>query len=117
MRRRAATFVLIASTLVNLCAATNIQFDASPHTRLTFDGFVGERIRLTAENWLEPAPIATPGILEMFQLRDREPAPNLVPWAGEFVGKYLISAIQFSRLGAPIQSLRDTISQLIASQA
>lgn len=37
-------------------------------------------------------------MLEMFRVRDRTPRPSLVPWAGEFVGKYLISAIQALRM-------------------
>jgi DUF1680 family protein len=37
-------------------------------------------------------------MLEMFRVRDRQPVPQLVPWAGEFVGKYLISAIQALKL-------------------
>src|SRR5262249_55221209 len=39
-----------------------------------------------------------PGLVEMFRVRDREPVPQLVPWAGEFVGKYLIAAVQGLRM-------------------
>src|SRR5215475_8073698 len=113
MRLREAILILLLST--SLHAATNLTFNSPRNTALRFQGFVGERIRLTTENWLIPAPIANPGMLEMFQVRDREPAPNLVPWAGEFVGKYLISAIQARRLGANIPSLENTVSRLIAS--
>ena len=59
---------------------------------------VGARIVANNSGWLTRAPAADPGLLAMFQLRDRQPTPNLVPWAGEFVGKYLISAIQAIRL-------------------
>src|SRR5690349_21759826 len=75
-------------TLTPLHAATNLLFNSPSQTTLRIDGFVAERVRLTTENWLIPAPIANPGMIEMFQVRDREPAPNLVPWAGEFIGKY-----------------------------
>jgi len=47
---------------------------------------VGERIEANMENWLLRAPQANPGLFEMFRLRDRQPAPQLVPWAGELSG-------------------------------
>jgi DUF1680 family protein len=114
---RILTILLCLVTLPSLHAATNLLFNSPSQATLRLDGFGGERLRLTTENWLNPAPFANPGMLEMFQVRDREPAPNLVPWAGEFVGKYLISAIQAQRLGAKISSLEEIVSQLIASQA
>jgi len=88
--------------------------------RFNFSGVIGDRIDAGVDHWLLPAPHANPGMIEMFRLRDRQPAPKLVPWAGEFVGKYLISAIQTLRLSsnpalrAQVASL---IRELIASQA
>ena len=69
-----------------------------PAARFEFQGPVGDRIKANVDNWLLRAPEANPGMLEMFRLRDREPVPQLVPWAGEFVGKYLISAVQALRM-------------------
>ena len=66
--------------------------------RYEFGGVLGQRIAANADNWLLRAPLANPGLLEMFRVRDRQPEPQLVPWAGEFVGKYLISAIQALRM-------------------
>ncbi len=66
--------------------------------RFGFGGPVGQRIEANVKGWLVRAPAANPGMLGMFRLRDRLPKPNLVPWAGEFVGKYLISAIQALRM-------------------
>ncbi len=56
----------------------------------------------------------------MFALRDRQPKPNLVPWAGEFVGKYLISAIQALRMTDDPELEQHGprgLARLIASQA
>src|SRR4051812_20538925 len=78
--------------------SSGFRLEAQPSARFDFEGFVGNRIQAMVENWLLKAPSANPGMLEMFHVRDREPKPNLVPWAGEFVGKYLISAIQAQRL-------------------
>lgn len=88
--------------------------------RFTFSGPMGERIRANTDNWLLCAPIANPGMLEMFRLRDRQPVPNLVPWAGEFVGKYLISAVQACRISDDPRLrpfVADIISELISTQA
>lgn len=92
----------------------------TPPIKYQFRGIIGERVAVNLESWLLPAPVANPGILEMFRVRDRTPVPQLVPWAGEFIGKYLISAIQARRmLKDPRleQLLRETIAELISTQA
>ncbi len=71
-----------------------LALDAIPGARFAFGDPLAERIELNVDNWLTCAPEANPGMLAMFKVRDRAPVPELVPWAGEFVGKYLISAVQ-----------------------
>ena len=44
------------------------------------------------KNWLTPAPGANPAMLAMFADRDRKPYRDLLPWSGEFAGKYLTGA-------------------------
>ncbi|MEK7685494.1 MAG: beta-L-arabinofuranosidase domain-containing protein [Verrucomicrobiota bacterium] len=88
--------------------------------RYEFGGVLGQRIAANADNWLLQAPLANPGMLEMFRVRDRQPEPQLVPWAGEFVGKYLISAIQALRMTespALKKLVSDVVADLMASQA
>jgi len=88
--------------------------------RFEFGGIVGERVQADIDNWLLIAPDANPGMLEMFALRDRQPVPALVPWAGEFVGKYLISAIQAVRMTRDARLrpyIANVIERLIALQA
>src|SRR5436190_724714 len=57
---------------------------------------------------------------EIFRDRDRKPWRDLVPWAGEFAGKYLVSAVQVWRVTGD-ESLKNTIAdfvpRLIALQA
>lgn len=121
MRRSHLTIAILTllSALQSLAAPAELPFERDPKAAFKFNGFVADRIAAGVHHWLLPAPEANPGMLEMFAVRDRQPAPNLVPWAGEFVGKYLISAIQTERLGHP--ELRPTIAraveQFIASQA
>jgi DUF1680 family protein len=59
-------------------------------------------------------------MIEMFRVRDRQPAPDLVPWAGEFIGKYLISAIQACRMVDDPRLkpfVADQIAEFIGTQA
>jgi hypothetical protein len=120
---------LLAVLLLAVClasgsnrAADTVQplFQPILNAQFEFTGVLGQRIDANVENWLLPAPSANPGMMEMFHLRDRKPVPKLVPWAGEFVGKYLISAIQAMRMD-PRPELRQTVAKvvvdLVASQA
>jgi hypothetical protein len=66
--------------------------------RYIFHGLMGRRLAANLEHWLLIAPQANPGMLEMFRDRDRSPRRDLVPWAGEFAGKYLTSAVGAWRL-------------------
>ena len=65
-----------------------------PETRFSFEGLAGSYIAANIEQWLLVAPKANPAMLEMFRDRDCPPLRAMVPWAGEFAGKYLTSASQ-----------------------
>jgi len=58
----------------------------------------GRYVHAIAEQWIKPAPHANPAMLDMFRDRDRKPSRQMEPWAGEFAGKYLTSAVQMLRL-------------------
>jgi hypothetical protein len=72
--------------------------------RLSIDGLVGERIAATRRQWIETVPTTDPAVLQMFRDRDvphpggAPPSWALLPWSGEFAGKYLIAAAQFVAL-------------------
>jgi DUF1680 family protein len=84
--------------------------------RHTFRGLIADRLTANLEQWLLPAPLANPGMIEMFRDRDRTPRRDLVPWAGEFAGKYLTSAVLAYRL-APDPRLRERIEHTVADLA
>jgi DUF1680 family protein len=59
-------------------------------------------------------------MLEMFRVRDRQPVPALVPWAGEFAGKYLISCVEALRMSerADLRAyVTKFVAELLATQA
>ena len=68
-----------------------------PKAKLRFDGPVGDYLKGIREQWLLVAPKANPAMLEMFRDRDASPLRQMVPWAGEFAGKYLTGAVQILR--------------------
>ena len=89
-------------------------------TKFEIGGVVGEGLRNVSEQWLKIAPWANPGMLEMFRDRDRKPYRDLVPWAGEFAGKYLTAAVEVLRLtGDPeLRALLEQfVGELISLQA
>ena len=59
---------------------------------LHFGGFLESRLKANLENWELRAPNSNPALVEMFYDRERKPDRNLLPWSGEFVGKYLCSS-------------------------
>ncbi len=95
-------------------------FSPLPSGHYAFYDTVGRRIQNNIDHWLLTAPDANPGMLEMFRVRDRLPKPALVPWAGEFVGKYLISAIQALRMSDDPRleaKVAQVVAELISTQA
>lgn len=115
MTARIIAFAVLWSIACSTLAAGDagqLACDSSPSAAYTFGGHVGDRVDANVDGWLVRAPAANPGLLAMFQLRDRQPKPEIVPWAGEFVGKYLISAIQTRRMSNDDQ-LKNTVQAVI----
>lgn len=104
------------------CGASAPALPLNPPTagaNLSFGGTMGERLAASVHNWLLVAPRANPAILQMFRDRERTPRRDLVPWAGEFAGKYLTSAVQTLRATGDKQlktSLERFVKELIATQ-
>ena len=90
-----------------------------PQTRYIFRGHFADYLTGVTEQWLKAAPLANPGMLEIFRDRDRQPFRDMVPWAGEFAGKYLTSAVQILRLtqDASLKTfIRNFVNQLLQLQ-
>src|SRR5689334_10328332 len=76
-------------------------------------GLLGRRLAANEAQWLLVAPEANPGMLQLLRDRDRQPVRDLVPWAGEFAGKYLTAGALCLRLTASA-ALRDYLAGFVA---
>ena len=91
-----------------------------PQTTYRFREHLADYLTGVTEQWLKAAPLANPAMLEIFRDRDRQPLRDLVPWAGEFAGKYLTSAVQVLRLTqheSLMPFIQSFVNQLIQLQA
>lgn len=128
--RRAFEIPALAATLI-LAASAQAQptppdryavkpvMEVASKAQFEFQGEVGKRIQRNIENWILPAPEANPAMLQILRDRDRSPRRDLVPWAGEFAGKYLISAVQAHRLTQNMELAEELgyyVMDLIATQ-
>ncbi|HUU60478.1 MAG TPA: beta-L-arabinofuranosidase domain-containing protein, partial [Phycisphaerae bacterium] len=94
-------------------------FERIAGTKYDFGGWLGGYLTNVTERWVKVAPLSNPGMLQMFHDRDRRPLRNLVPWAGEFAGKYLTGAVltlRCHRDPALKAFLAEFVDQLIACQ-
>ena len=95
-------------------------FARIPYTRFALEGPIAGYLDGVSRHWLLVAPDTNPAMLEMFRDRDRQPLRNLLPWSGEFAGKYLTGAVQVLRLtGDPELKacLQGFVRELVALQA
>ena len=92
-----SSVVVLASVAVaGLAGAGDV--GRAPQVRFALEGPVGDALRNVTRNWLIEAPAANPALLGMFRDRDRPPFRDLLPWSGEFAGKYLTGSVEVLRL-------------------
>jgi uncharacterized protein len=91
-----------------------------PGTAFQLVGPIRDYLSGVTSQWLLPAPASNPAMLEIFRDRDRKPLRDMVPWAGEFAGKHLVSSVQVWRVTGD-SALRETVAtfvkQLLTLQA
>jgi DUF1680 family protein len=89
-------------------------------TKFSLSGPVRGYVSGVIDQWLRIAPLSNPAMLEMFRDRDRLPLRHMEPWAGEFAGKYLTSAVQVYRVSRDPELRRFIewfVPELISGQA
>ncbi len=85
-----------------------------------FRGNLDVYLEALSGNWLKTMPDRNPAILTMFRDREKKPTHNLLPWSGEFAGKYLTGAVEFLKLTNDPELrnyLQGFVDQLIEYQA
>ncbi|WP_197525426.1 beta-L-arabinofuranosidase domain-containing protein [Pseudobythopirellula maris] len=128
---RSTRFTLLAA--LSVCGSLSVSGNATasdwaaepamlpcPTARMELSGTVNDYTQAVVENWLLRAPRDNPAMLEMFADRDERPHRELLPWSGEFAGKYLTCLVQVLRLsGDPrLEELgEDFVGKLVALQA
>src|SRR3954468_2761969 len=119
---RLALLLLLIPSLVMAAAADKAPpiFDPASSLILDIRGHVREYIDAVTENWLLRAPADNPAMLEMFRDRDKQPYRDLLPWSGEFAGKYLTASTLVLRLNNDPRlraHLEKFVADLVALQA
>ena len=114
---------VVVTVLLSLCpavvAATADRLRRAEAATFELKGSVGGQVSAVTQNWLLRAPADNPAMLAMFADRDRKPYRDLLPWSGEFAGKYLTGATEVLRLTrdpALRKHLEDFVPRLIAQQ-
>ena len=96
------------------------KLDRIPDTRYELNGVFQEYISGITEDWILPLPQRNPAVLKMFADRDQPPHRDLLPWSGEFAGKYLTGGTQVFRLTHDPQlkaCLAKFVAELVKQQA
>jgi len=66
--------------------------------RIKLQGQTGKLLEGIVDNWLIGLRNTNPAILDMFADRDYKPYRDLLPWSGEFAGKYITGAYYVYKL-------------------
>ena len=98
---KTAVLVLLLGAAVTASAAEGPPMPAlqtAADVRFEMGGAVRAYLDAITERWLLKVPDTNPAMLQMFADRDKQPCRNLLPWSGEFAGKYLTGAVGVLRL-------------------
>lgn len=106
MKRRFASLLII---LILICSA--VALGEKEMVNMKLSGPMGERFDANVQNWLLTAPYHNPGMVQMY-FRRNQPHQWLIPWYGEFSGKYLTSAA-LSYMMRPNDELAKTINYVV----
>jgi hypothetical protein len=122
MKYRKFLIIVLLAGFCNLSAAVaqtgpqaKIQKTFIPATNASFElgGYLNKRIDKSIQRFLLETPESSPAILQVLRDRDRIPERKpLVPWAGEFAGKYLTGAELVWRLTRD-PALKETIDTFV----
>lgn len=95
-----AAALIVGGRVSPSLAQLAVEPEMSRCTDATFllQGPVERYSNAVVQNWLLRAPGNNPAIIEMFVDRDQQPLRNLLPWSGEFAGKFITGMVEVERL-------------------
>lgn len=120
-----ATMLAVALIICGCASISLAQLAVEPEmsrcadATISLDGPVERYSNAVIQNWLLPAPGNNPAIIEMFADRDRQPLRNLLPWSGEFAGKFITGMVEVERLTGNAElraATANLVRDLIAKQ-
>ena len=85
------SFYSLSSAISQAIPQAKVPTELSPAINASFEleGYLNKRIDKSIQGFLLEIPESSPAILQVFRDRDRLPVRNpLMPWAGEFAGKF-----------------------------
>ena len=87
---------------------------------IAFSGQSGKLAHNIIRNWLVGLRESNPAIIDMFAEREMKPARELLPWSGEFAGKYITGAYYIYRMTLDPDlygEIKQFIAELLSTQA
>lgn len=99
--------------------AKKMAFTRAYDSRYTFKGITDKYIRNITEHWLLPLEKRNPAILTMFAAENKPNNAGLLPWSGEFAGKYLTAASEIYALTRDPElkkTIEDFVPRLLSYQ-
>ncbi len=106
--------ILMLMLQIGICAqeAHAPIIERAPLESVHFEGPLRQHLDALTEQWLLTMPERNPGMLAM--LSGPGATPDLLPWSGEFAGKYLTGAVQVYRLNRDVR-LRQQLQRFVAT--
>jgi hypothetical protein len=92
---------------------SRVRFERIAGAEFDLRGPVRDHVDAVTRQWLLKMPDANPAVLEMFADRDKKPPRSLLPWSGEFAGKYLTGGVQVLRLSGD-RELKEALAKFVA---
>lgn len=119
----AAGLLLLMTSVANARDLTPMripaQLNCPPDSSYALSGPIHNQVQGVINNWLMLASDQNPAMLAMFADRDKQPPRDLLPWSGEFAGKYLTACTQIIRLtrdAALMAKTQTFVDRLVALQ-
>ncbi len=105
-------FVILSLFMsVNLFAAEQ-KYSRIDKIKYDFGGKTGVYLKAVTDNWLMGIAERNPNILKMYSEENKPNNNNIMPWAGEFAGKYLTNASEIAALTGD-EKLRNYLKKFV----